>query len=203
MWAPAKPCCSANSRTHAFPSPYGYCLVQEYVTGETLLARMRRAGGRLPVAEVLTVGAQLAQILAELHQSSQPVLHLDVKPENVMYGSDGTLKLLDFGLAVLVGAGWPVLGGTLAYAPPEHLAGHPDSRSDVYALGITLWELLVGACPARGQYPTLPASYPLPLRQLLWQMVQPCGHQRPPAWEVALLLGYLAALGHGGVPRCA
>jgi serine/threonine protein kinase len=125
-------------------------LVTEWIEGRTL-AEMTRAG-LLPPAEVARVGAALADALHSLHQ--QEVVHLDVKPENVILRPDGTAVLIDFGFARH--ARFPDLlaeerrfgAGSAPYVSPEQLLGvRQDRRADLFALGVVLYELATGRLP--------------------------------------------------------
>jgi serine/threonine-protein kinase len=132
-------------------------LVMEYVPGATLAERL--AGGALPEKEVLTLGMQVAAALEEAHD--QGVVHRDLKPGNIGVTPKGQVKLLDFGLAkVLPQAAevditvslteTPAMAGTLPYMPPELLRGEPtDTRSDIYSLGVVLYEMSTGQRPFR------------------------------------------------------
>jgi serine/threonine protein kinase len=128
-------------------------IAMEYVEGRTL---RELAGGRLKLKEVLSVVAQAAEALAAAHRAG--VVHRDVKPENVMVRADGYVKVLDFGLAKLLEQsaddGAPAetqagtVMGTLAYMSPEQAAGEPlDARTDVWSLGVVLYELATGRAP--------------------------------------------------------
>ncbi len=127
-------------------------LVMEYVEGETLAARINK--GALPISDVLRYGAQIADALAEAH--SKTITHRDLKPANIMISKSG-VKVLDFGLAkfaapgdtlTLVGA----VMGTPAYMAPEQTEGkEADARTDIYALGLVLYEMAVGKRIAQGQ----------------------------------------------------
>jgi serine/threonine protein kinase len=102
---------------------------------------------------VLHLGARLAEVLAFLH--GRGVFHRDLKPSNVLLGPDGCPRLLDFNLSCDRGADAALLGGTLEYAAPEHIramlrepdAGQPDARSDLFALGVILYQMLTGRHP--------------------------------------------------------
>jgi serine/threonine-protein kinase len=120
------------------------CLSMEYVDGEDLAKLLRRIG-RLPADKALEIARQLCAGLAAAHDKG--VLHRDLKPENVMIDGRGHVRIMDFGLAV--GAdevtAEDVRSGTPAYMSPEQLAGlEVTLRSDVYALGLVLYELFTG-----------------------------------------------------------
>lgn len=130
-------------------------LAMELVAGETLRERLRR--GALPLAEALVLAGCLLEALVHAHAAG--VLHRDIKPENIMVTGDGLAKLLDFGIARLVGkeeidAGAPTavastgasgVVGTLGYMSPEQLKGQVlDERSDLFSLGAVLYEALSG-----------------------------------------------------------
>ncbi len=119
-------------------------LSMEYVDGEDLSSLLRRIG-RLPEERAVEVARQICGGLAGAHEAG--VLHRDLKPANVMLDGRGQVKLTDFGLASLAAdaAGTEVRAGTPAYMAPEQIAGRDVSvRSDVYALGLVLYELFTG-----------------------------------------------------------
>ena len=137
-------------------------VAMELVDGEPLSAIL--AAGALPVERVLRYGRQVADALAHAHERG--IIHRDLKSANVLITTDGRAKVLDFGLAKRVaGEEWAtattvgqpaftaagVIAGTLAYMAPEQLRGKPaDARSDIWALGIVLYELAAGTQPFRG-----------------------------------------------------
>jgi tetratricopeptide (TPR) repeat protein len=128
-------------------------IVMAYYEGETLKQKLE--GGPLPAGEALEIAAEIAEGLAKAH--AQGVVHRDVKPGNLMITDDG-VKVLDFGLAKfadslqLTMAGSTV--GTVAYMSPEQARGEEaDARSDVWALGVVLYEMLTGGVPFKGAYP--------------------------------------------------
>jgi TolB-like protein len=126
-------------------------LVMEFVPGKTLSERT--ADGPMPEKEILGLAVQLTQGLTSAHK--QGVVHCDLKPANLRITPDGTLKILDFGLAQLIeavgdsavtrSAREPTLAGTLAYMAPEQAGGgQVDARTDIYASGAVLYEMATG-----------------------------------------------------------
>ncbi len=123
----------------------GPFLVLEMLEGETLQHRLAR--GALPAAEALEVAVGVARALAHAHE--QGVLHRDLKPSNVFLAENGSVKVLDFGLAGILGTGG-MAGGTPGYMAPEQWRREPeDARTDVFALGVLLFEMLTGRLPYR------------------------------------------------------
>ncbi len=150
----------------------GRFLVLEFVEGETLAQRLKI--GALPVDEALEVGKQIAEALETAHEKG--IVHRDLKPGNVMVRPDGTVKVLDFGLARATAddstsvAGISdsptvttpvrvysptipgVIVGTAGYMSPEQARGKPlDERSDIFSFGCVLYEMLTGTQPFRGE----------------------------------------------------
>jgi eukaryotic-like serine/threonine-protein kinase len=187
-------------------------LVMELVEGETLADRIAR--GAIPLDEVLPVAKQIAEALEAAHE--QGIIHRDLKPANIKLRPDGTVKVLDFGLAKLSEAGYGirnpgsdrvgtgfsrpnsisptitspalmtgvgVLLGTAAYMSPEQAKGRPaDKRSDIWAFGCVLYEMLTGRRAFEGEdvadtlanvmkvqpdWTRLPRDTPDPIRRLL------------------------------------
>jgi serine/threonine protein kinase/formylglycine-generating enzyme required for sulfatase activity/dienelactone hydrolase len=123
-----------------------------FYDGETLKARAEQ--GSLEVREVVGLGLQIARGLAKAHASG--IVHRDIKPANVMLTPEGVAKIVDFGLAKLSGATHITqstqMVGTLAYMAPEQLTGETiGPQADLWALGATMFELLTGARPFRGE----------------------------------------------------
>jgi serine/threonine protein kinase len=140
-------------------------IAAEFIQGATLRERMRTQP--LPLREVLDVAVQIASALAAAHANG--IVHRDIKPENVILRSDGVVKVLDFGLAKLTGQGPPasidseaptradlktdsgVVMGTACYMSPEQARGlQVDGRTDIFSLGVVIYELLTGQLPFDG-----------------------------------------------------
>lgn len=123
-------------------------LVIELLDGSTLEERRRRAAGKLELREVLAIGYALCDALAAAHDKG--IVHRDIKPENVFIRGDGSLKILDFGIAKVVSeeAALGGLAGTPAFMPPEQalgdIMGPIDARADLWAAGATMFTLLTG-----------------------------------------------------------
>jgi serine/threonine-protein kinase len=135
--------------------PYAF-LVMEFVAGRTLRALIEERG-RLSAGQALSVLEPIASALGAAH--ARGLVHRDVKPENVLLGDDGRVLVADFGLARAIEvnaltATTGLLLGTVAYVSPEQVrSGRADPRSDVYAAGIVLFEMLTGEAPYDGDTP--------------------------------------------------
>ena len=126
-------------------------LVTEYLEGRSLYEEMQRRGP-LPVAETLRLGAAVCDALEYLH--GHRIIHCDLKPGNIMLCADGSLRIIDFGVARWTAPGLGPFGGFLAhvgtpeYMAPEQVKGkRGDARTDLYALGAILYEMLTGRQP--------------------------------------------------------
>jgi serine/threonine protein kinase/Tol biopolymer transport system component len=142
-------------------------MVMELVDGRSLDQVITRGG--MPLSDVLKIGAQIAEAFASAHAAH--IIHRDLKPANVMLQEDGRVKVLDFGLAKLIGqpdataaqtatqtaAG--MIMGSAAYMSPEQAEGKPlDARSDIFSFGALLYELCTGTRAFRGDSPVLVLS---------------------------------------------
>src|SRR5215469_13735250 len=152
----------------------------EFVEGETLENLIKRSG-RMEVMLALEIAMQVAAGLAAIHK--QKLVHRDIKPSNIMVsleqGGAVTAKIIDLGLAKTVtepGSQTQIsiagaFVGTPEFASPEQFAGVPvDIRSDLYSLGVTLWEMLTGKAPFSGSPPEVLYQHqhvPLPLNRLV------------------------------------
>src|SRR5207249_3019156 len=146
-------------------------IATEFIDGQTL--RERPSGPRIKLREALDLGIQVATALTAAHEAG--IVHRDIKPENIMVRRDGYVKVLDFGLAKLTeplpAVGKADLGaratatdgfhtdpgrimGTARYMSPEQVLGRAiDGRSDIFSLGIVLYEMLTGRAPFDGDTP--------------------------------------------------
>lgn len=143
------------------PEVYPYDLSQgiamRFIPGVSLQRRLRTRGGPLPAGEALRYARAICDVLVYLHgRQPAPIIHGDIKPANVMVDQTGAAWVIDFGLAQAwqpahASAVSELMMGTPGYTPHEQWLGAAEPRSDVYALGATLYELLTGARPpARG-----------------------------------------------------
>ncbi len=132
-------------------------IVLEYMDGESLRSIME-AQRRLPVSRALEIATSLAEVVAYCH--AHRVYHRDLKPENILVDAAGRVKIIDFGIALLEGAprvtwrGFSGLVGTPEYMAPEQIRGERGGpQTDVYAMGLILYEMLAGRPPYRSANP--------------------------------------------------
>lgn len=132
-------------------------IVMDYIEGTSLKQVMRDAGHPMVEADVIDWGIQLCDVLEYLHSRNPPVVYRDMKPDNIMLREDGTVRLVDFGIAREYKEGkssdTKVLG-TKGYAAPEQFSreAQTDARTDVYALGVTLYVLVTGRAASQETY---------------------------------------------------
>ena len=143
---------SADGHDAANGAPY---IVLEYVEGETLKEKIRREGA-LEIPQAIAYAIEIARALGVAHEHL--IVHRDVKPQNVLIGSEGGAKITDFGIArSLSEEGLTAAGrvlGTTDYVSPEQALGQPvTGQSDLYSLGVVLFEMLTGEVPFRGETP--------------------------------------------------
>ena len=199
-------------------TPY---LVTELLEGQTL--RERLTEGPLPVRKAIELAVAIAQGLSAVHEKG--IVHRDLKPENVFLTIDGRVKILDFGVARMLELATPPVGtlpltqegavmGTAGYMSPEQVRGRPaDSRSDLFALGAILYELVTGRLAFDGEsavergYAILnrdppPLGVPNPaLERVIWRCVEKSPEQRfQNARDLAFALEAITDAGSSSVP---
>lgn len=179
-------------------------VVMELLSGESLAARLTR--GPLAWPEAAAIGAATADALAAAH--AQGVVHRDIAPGNVMLTAAG-VKVVDFGISAAIGEpdddATGATFGTPAYVAPERLDGLPaQAATDVYALGVLLYEMVTGAPPhpadtwedlptVRATAPApLPSDVPAPFADMTWRCLADAPEERPSAGDVAAALRALA-----------
>ena len=124
-----------------------------YYSGETLRDKISK--GEIPVDDVINISIQIAEGLSKAHRKG--IIHKDVKPANIIIDDENIVKIIDFGLAKLLSANNQIMlsstMGTLSYMSPEEIKGHMiDFRTDVWSLGILMYEMLTGMRPFDGDY---------------------------------------------------
>ncbi len=132
-----------------------YFIVMEYVDGKTLKSLIKKRGA-LTLPEVVDIMLQLTLAIGTAHASY--IIHRDIKPQNVIILEDGRVKIMDFGIAAQLNSNELTqtnsVMGTVYYLPPEQANGHAATiKSDIYSLGILMYELVVGKVPFKGDSP--------------------------------------------------
>ncbi len=154
-----------------------YYMVQEYIPGGTLKSRLRQANERgetIPIEETVRIFKAICSAVDYAHSRGR--IHRDIKPDNIMFDADGRPVLTDFGIATIVGGtrftATGAMIGTPAYMSPEQGKGEPgDERSDIYSLGVVLYEMVTGSVPFDADTPFAVVlkhvNEPLPLPRML------------------------------------
>lgn len=195
-----------------------YYIIMEFMDGGTLRDRLR-PGYPLPFDQVVTIAGQICDALNYAHNMG--IYHRDIKPENIFFSSDGTVKLGDFGIARIAqtvtqtSSGWLI--GTPAYISYEQAKGYPvDGRSDLYSLGVVLYEMVTGRCPFMADDPLKVIDmhirdYPIPpsrinpevpphIENVIMRALEKDRNKRfRTAEEMARALGYTAPMHTGEV----
>ncbi len=130
-------------------------IVMEYIKGETLKSVIRRRAP-LPLEEAIRYTVQVGLALAHAHRNE--IVHCDIKPHNILIADDGRAKVTDFGLARVVSSTTltyteSVIGSVHYFSPEQASGGHATKQSDIYATGVTLYEMLTGKLPFQGESP--------------------------------------------------
>ncbi len=164
-------------------------LVMDFIEGETLEEYLLKiTGGKLSVDKVLSIGIQVCNVLDYLHSRHPPIIFRDLKPANIMLTPLGHIYLIDFGIARHFKPGQSrdtsALGSTGYAAPEQYGKSQTTPRSDIYALGATLHELLTGINPADSPFNFAPLHLPPhsahnELEQLVARMIEVDGNKRP------------------------
>lgn len=160
-----------------------YFMAMEYVAGRTL-ADLLRANGALTAQQAAMIGLEVAAALASAHHNG--VVHRDIKPANILLGQSGQVKVADFGIARALGASveanltqaGAVMGTATYFSPEQAQGGQPDPRSDLYSLGVVLYEMVGGRPPFSADSPVGVAykqvhEAPRPLRELAADVPRP------------------------------
>jgi len=132
-------------------------IVMEFVEGNTLRPQIFNPPSPIPLDQIVDWGVQIGEALAAAHEKG--ITHRDIKPDNIMVTARNQIKVMDFGLAKLKGSSGLTRSGssvgTIAYMSPEQIQGlEVDQRTDLWALGVILYEMLAGQHPFRGQHET-------------------------------------------------
>ena len=131
---------------------FGLFMIMEYVEAKTISEWIREKG-RFSISETIAIGKQILNAIGHAHKVG--VIHRDIKPNNILLCEDGTIKVMDFGLAKVIqehgleSTMTHAAAGTLYYMSPEQIKGlkNVDKRSDIYSIGMTLYEMLAGRTP--------------------------------------------------------
>ena len=160
-----------------------YFMAMEYVQGRTL-ADILRANGHINSVQAAEIANEVAAALGNAHASG--VVHRDIKPANILIGGNGQVKVADFGIARAMNASsennltqvGSVMGTATYFSPEQAQGAQPDPRSDLYSLGIVLYEMVAGKPPFAGENPVSIAykqvhDLPQPLNQLVADVPRP------------------------------
>lgn len=128
-------------------------LVQDFIPGQTLAEELEKQKRLFNEKEACGILLEIADILDYLHMRTPPIVHRDIKPQNIMRHANGLLQLIDFGAVCQAATGAMYTSQTLigspGYAPPEQIFGHPVPQSDLYAAGATILRLISGIHPSQ------------------------------------------------------
>src|ERR1700681_3252507 len=169
-------------------------LVMDFIEGMTLESyRLKAASACLPLEETLAIGIRLCEVLDYLHSHHPPIIFRDVKPDNIMLTPDDHLYLIDYGVARYYRAGKSrdtIAFGSPGFAPPEQYGKtQTTAQSDIYSLGVTLYQLLTGVDPSLSpfRFPALrvlDVTLPEELETLVAQMLEMDVQKRPASMNV-------------------
>ncbi len=195
-------------------------IVMEYAEGITLKEYMKNKG-KLNLNEALDFSMQIAQALEHAH--SKRIVHRDIKPQNIVLDNNGTLKVTDFGLAkatssaTVVAEGASALGSVHYASPEQARGGHTDERSDIYSLGVVMYEMFTGRLPYTGDSaiaiamkhiqgnPVAPRmindNIPLEIEETILKCMAKYSHERFP--NIAEVITSLRNVGHNTAKKIA
>lgn len=167
------------------PEGHYFCLTQDYIPGVSLAEKVR-SGWRLEGMKIESVVTNILEMLVYLHSQNPPVIHRDIKPNNLIWGEDEQVYLVDFGAvqAEMSAGRTTTVVGTYGYMPPEQFGGRTVPASDLYSLGTTLLFLLTGTNPADLPQEDLKIQFhdhvrvEQSLKQWLERMVEPSLEER-------------------------
>lgn len=131
-----------------------YYIVMEYVNGGTLKDYIRKKG-RLEPEEAIDIALKICSAIKHAHENN--IIHRDIKPQNILMGDDGSIKVADFGIAravtstTITMSGSNVLGSVHYFSPEQARGGYVDEKSDLYSLGVVLYEMCTGTVPFNGE----------------------------------------------------
>jgi serine/threonine-protein kinase len=172
-----------------------YYMVMEYLIGETLQARLKRLNSEqryMPYPEVIRFCTQLCGAVGYAH--NHELIHRDIKPANIMLDVNGQAILMDFGIVKIIGGEYHTATGatigTAMYMSPEQIRSErSDERSDIYSLGVTLYEMISGRAPYKADSAMtlmmMVLNDPLPdLRRILWPKIRKTASKRWKKWQL-------------------
>ncbi len=177
-----------------YTDPEHWYVVMDFIEGETLEEyRLKAPGACLPLERVLVIGIQLCAVLHYLHDNQPPIIFRDVKPSNIMCTADDRLYLIDFGVARYFRPGKSrdtIAFGSPGFAPPEQYGkAQTTPRSDIYSMGVMLYQLLTGVDPSLTPFRfidlrVMDASLPAALDSLVMQMLEMEVDKRPASMDI-------------------
>lgn len=188
-----------------------FLIVMDFIEGISLKDKLDEEGA-LAQSDVIRWGKQLCDVLGYLHAQRPPIIYRDLKPANIMLKPDGDIELIDFGTAREYKTGNQedtINIGTVGYAAPEQYGGmgQSDARTDIYCLGVTLYQLVTGKNPCEPPYLVVPIRHWNPaLSAGLERIILKCTQIDPPdryqsCMEVSRALDNIFAEGTGREPK--
>ncbi len=150
-------------------------IIEEYIVGDSLAKKITE-NGKLSIEQTIIIIQKLCDVVHYLHTRAVPIIHRDIKPDNIICTNNGEIKLIDFGISRNYKTGHTkdtVYFGTVGYVPPEQFGfGQTDIRADIYAIGMTMLHMLTGVVPDRGTQLSNNESIPAELFTILRQATE-------------------------------